>query len=312
MIQPCDVHYLRVFKFALVAIILAGLLAFAVDAHGQLAMGVITGTRTSRGPRTELHDSTCDRVRKAGNIDGRRPNVHGQAREWAIGSELAADIEQRTHFVADSMITRYLNRLEQSIVSSSELDGCFTVKVISDPEPNAYSLPGGYIYVTSGLVLAVESEGQLVAALAHETGHITARHLTKIDHQRRVWGRIILLGGPAGYALRWYVGPLLTTKLLRQAEIQADKTGLHYQVAAGYDPAEFSRLLQVVFRENDKPEPLLDRLYDDHPPMNARAKRLEMAERHFLVPQNSYIVDSSEFLETRIRLSEMKLTVESK
>jgi predicted Zn-dependent protease len=103
----------------------------------------------------------------------------------------------------------------------------------------------------------------------------------------------------------------LTTKLLRQAELQADQTGLHYQVAAGYDPAEFSRLLQVVLRENDKPGPLLDRLYDDHPPMNVRAKRLEMAERHFLAPQNSYIVDSSEFLETRIRLSEMRLPVES-
>jgi len=106
----------------------------------------------------------------------------------------------------------------------------------------------------------IDSEGELVAALARETGHVTARHETRITTQEHIWGRLALVGGPAGYALRRYLGPLLMFKLVRNSEFEADRIGFRYQIAAGYDPLEFCRLLQIAFADGEEKEAFLDRL----------------------------------------------------
>jgi beta-barrel assembly-enhancing protease len=291
---------------AFVKICLTVMFALGAYAHGQRTIEITAGSPPSRTPR--LNSSMafgCGKSAAAAKTARSPMNLRRQAADWALGNELATNIEQQTRMITDLVIARYLNRLEQNIVRSSGLDGCFIVKVMSDPDPNAYSLPGGFIYITRGLILTVDSEGQLVAALAHETAHVTARQLIKIAGQRRTWGRLILLGGPAGYAFRRYVGPLLTMKLLRNAEFRADQAGLLYQVAAGYDPAEFGRLLQIVPNKDEKPDSFFHRLYEEHPLITARANRVKEAGRRIPIPQTGYIVDSSEFLETKTRLAAM-------
>ena len=298
---------------SLVRICLTGMFALGAYAHGQLAIEITAGSPPSRTPRPNSTMALdCGKSAAADETATSRMKLRRQAAEWELGNELATHIEQHTRMITDLVIARYLNRLEQNIVNSSGLDGCFIVKVISDPDPNAYSLPGGFIYVTSGLILTVDSEGQLVAALAHETAHVTTRQLIKIAGQRRTWGRLSLLGGPAGYAFRRYVGPLLTMKLLRDAEFQADQAGLLYQVASGYDPAEFGRLLQIVPKEDEKPDSFFDRLYEEHPLITTRANRLKEAGRRIPIPQTGYIVDNSEFLEIKTRLAAMKPIADSK
>jgi predicted Zn-dependent protease len=232
-------------------------------------------------------------------------NLKKQRAEYALGSRLAADVDEHNELVADDFIRQYVNHLEQKITGSSKLPGCFLVKVISNPEPNAYSLPGGFIYVTTGLIGAIDSEGELVATLAHETGHVTARHQTRIDAKTYIWGRLALVGGPAGYALRRYLGPLLIFKLVRDSEFEADRLGLRYQIAAGYDPLEFCRLLQIVFSDREEKESFLDRLYETHPPTDARIQRLQMLTPLFVAPQSSYIVDGNEFSEMKMRLAKV-------
>jgi predicted Zn-dependent protease len=233
-------------------------------------------------------------------------NPRRQVSEWAQGRKLAAEMERYTTLLADPVITQYLNGLEARIVSDSALSGCFVVKLIRDPEPNAYSLPGGFLYVSTGLILTAENEAQLAAALAHETGHVTARHLSNIDRQRHLWGRLALAAGPAGYLARRLVGPLLSLKLLRSAEFEADQLGLKYQIASSYDPAEFSRLLQIALSQDGTPPSFMERLMDSHPSTTNRAKHLQRsAQRISKLGEKVYVVDTSEFQALKARLARL-------
>ena len=267
--------------------------------------GVVMPPSPILSASSRLEDAGCDLL-QASALPRKlaQKNLSQQRAEYARGSRLAADVEQNYELVTDDAIIRYLNRLEQTLTGSSQLSGCFVVKVLSDSEPNAYSLPGGFIYLTTGLIDVIENEGELVAALAHETAHVTARHQTRFDAQARVWGRLALVGGPAGYALRRYLGPLVASKLVRNEEFEADRVGLRYDVASGYDPVEFSRLLQTAFSDEGE-ESFLDRLYDTHPPTKTRIQRLQKDTRLLLAPESSYIANTGEFADVKMRLAKI-------
>lgn len=214
--------------------------------------------------------------------------------EWTVGERLTDDLAQHVALISDPAVTDYLNRLEESIVLNSHLHGCFIVKLVNDVEANAYSFPGGFLFVTSGMILNAENEAQLVAALAHETGHVIARHLTRIESQARIWRRLALAGGPAGYALCWRLGPLFNLKLLRNAEFEADRSALEYTSASGYDPIEFVYLLQDAFRHEGQSASFLVRLFDSHPSTETRIKGARQAISRQPWSQ-MYRVDTSEF-----------------
>jgi len=244
----------------------------------------------------------CDRWRVRTTTSKNRQNdFKTWQAEWAFGRKLADDMEQNNQLITDDFTVRYVNRLQQELVASSNLQGCFVVKVIHDPDPNAYSLPGGFIYITSGLIQLADSESELIAALAHETAHVTARHLTRLDSKMHVWGHVALFAGPAGYAMRRYLGPLLILKLVRNKEFEADQLGLKYHVATGYDPNEFCRLLEVVFPDVAN-ESLINRLYASHPTTSSRIERLRSALGRAKV-RSDYVVDSSSFVEMKFRLA---------
>ena len=226
-----------------------------------------------------------------------------QQAEQERDNKLAAEFERSEGLIIDPTATKYVNRVEQNIIRNSALPGCFTVKLIRDPEPNAYSLPGGFIYLTTGLVLLADTEGQLAAALAHETGHITARHSTTLHERSQLWGRLTLVGGPVGYAIRRSIGHLLAMKLLRNAEFEADILCLKYQRAAGYDPAEVSRLLQRALEDEESHGSFVERLADSHPLTATRIKRLEKAMRRLLPAKADYVVDTSDFHGIKARIA---------
>jgi beta-barrel assembly-enhancing protease len=216
-----------------------------------------------------------------------------QEAEWLQGKKLASQFEPFSTFITDPSITEYVNRLEGKILQNSPARRRYLVKVVSDVEVNAFSLPGGFLYVNGGLILAAENEAQLVAALAHETAHVNARHVTKIGNKRRIGRRIALVAGPAGYAVRRLFGGLFLLKLVRNAEFEADRLGLQYQYASGYDPSQFTKLLQNAFMDEQE-FGFFARLLDEHPRTTARIKRAEETMVHH--PQQvNYIVDTSEF-----------------
>ena len=255
----------------------------------------------TENPTPECHQlSTSENPRKA-----TKSNFKKQQAELALGTKLANQAESNVNMVTNLFILQYLNQLEQNIVSGSQLAGCFVVKVLIDPEPNAYSLPGGFIYLTTGLLQISESEGQLTGALAHETAHVTSRHMTKFLTQTRFWGRAAIFGGPAGFLLRRYVGPLLMFNLVRREEFEADRIGMQYQIAAGYDPTELWSLLQNAIPEDEEHASLLDRLLDTHPGTMVRVRRLKTLSRRLVSPHVDYLVSTEGFQEMQTRLANL-------
>ena len=288
--------------------LLIGLLIVIINISNQMCAqaGISVSRSAVASVSSRQADSDCGLSRvPASPMKIAQKALSQQRAEYRLGSRLAADVEQHSELLADDSVAQYMNRLEQTLISSSQLSGCFVVKVLSDPEPNARSLPGGFIYITTGLINLIENEGQLVAALAHETAHITARHQTRLDTQARIWRRLALVGGPAGYALRRYFGPLLISKVVRNKEFDADRLGLRYGMASGYDPFEFPRLLQIAFSQEEENEPFIERLYDTHPSTSTRIKRLQRAARLWIAPHTSYVVNTNEFEQMRVHLAKV-------
>src|SRR5881227_805783 len=97
-------------------------------------------------------------------------------KEVALGQQLAAQIDREAKFVDDPVITEYVNRVGQNIVLHSDAKVPFTIKVIDSDEVNAFALPGGFFYVNKGLILAADNEAEVAGVMAHEIGHVCARH----------------------------------------------------------------------------------------------------------------------------------------
>src|SRR6266446_6749086 len=122
-------------------------------------------------------------------------------KEVALGRQLAAEVDRQAKFVDDPIITEYVNRVAQNLVLHSDAKIPFTVKVIDSDEVNAFALPGGFFYVNKGLILAADNEAELAGVMAHETGHVAARHA--MENQTK--GNLMQYGALAGMIL---LGPI--------------------------------------------------------------------------------------------------------
>jgi predicted Zn-dependent protease len=236
---------------------------------------------------------------------GRGLNLYSPEAEMALGAKLAAQIERRTDPITDSAITEYVARIEQAISKNSDTNARVVVRIVIDRNANAYSLPGGFVYVNTGLILAAENEAELAAALAHETAHIAARHTTKLATKARIWRWAFLPGGYAGIAIGKLVTPLFLRKWSRDAELDADLLGLEYQYSSGYDPNEFVRLLSSIRGVEGRHVSFFARLFDEYPLTKTRIKHLQKAIIRYLPPRGDYVTDTSEFQDVKLRLAEV-------
>jgi predicted Zn-dependent protease len=221
----------------------------------------------------------------------------------ALGAKLAGQIEHNSDLITDSAITEYIARIEQTILHNSDTSTRVVVRIVNDRSANAYSLPGGFVYVNSGLILSAENEAELAGALAHETAHIAARHTTKLATRARIWRWSLLAAGPPGIVAHKLVTPLVLRKWSRDAELEADLLGLEYQYSSGYDPDEYVRLLRSLRSIEHTPASFFSRLFDDYPLTKTRIEHIQNAIIRYLPPRTTYITDSSEFQDAKSRLA---------
>lgn len=241
----------------------------------------------------------------AGGIIGAR----GTDSEVRLGRQLAAQVDKEAKFIDDPIITEYVNRVGQNIVLHSDAKIPFTIRVIDADEVNAFALPGGFFYVNKGLVLAADNEAELAGVMAHEIAHVAARHAVENEAKLRalnigMLAGILLGGGIIGNVLYnggGLIEGLTALKFTRGAEEEADKLGVQYMWAAGYDPNAMATMFEKLEAKNKKKPGTIARLFATHPaPPDRRAASLALAAR--FKEREEYVISSSEFQRVKNRL----------
>jgi predicted Zn-dependent protease len=280
--------------------------------------------RSAAKPVKKDHKYDVDRIGQRGI--GRGTNLYSIDREHAVGERLASSIDRSTKLVNDTSVTNYISALGQKIVRNSDAEFPFTIKVIDSSDMGAFGLPGGFLYVDSGLVTALDAEAELASVMAHEIGHIAARHATRAVTRRRMWDIISSVGlfaGPAGVLLQnvgGIGGPLSGKKFSRDAEYEADLLGIEYTYAAGYDPEAFLSALEKLHAHELSMQDMLAkvpgyhlgaklpfhkqiaRTFSNYPLTEDRLHRLQEEISTFLPDRSDYVFDTSEFRDARARL----------
>ena len=208
----------------------------------------------------------------------------GDSEERSLGAKMAAQVQAENTFVTDPVIADYVNRLGQRIVRLSDRpDIPYQFKVIESKQVNAFALPGGYVYVYTGLLRQLDTECQLAGVLGHETSHIVARHGVK--RLQEGLGLEVLssaIFGGSSETTKAVVGQglgLLLQGYGRQAEREADSYGVIYAARAGMNPEGMVQVLEKLDKLSGGKSGFWENLASDHPPAAERAASVR-AEIH--------------------------------
>lgn len=168
-----------------------------------------------------------------------------EEQEIALGQQAAQQAEAQIGLVPDEALQQYVQRIGAALAAESERPGLpWRFRVVDDESPNAFALPGGFIYVTRGLLALMNSEAELAAVIGHEIGHVTAKHSVQAISRQQVAQVGLGLGAIFSPTVAQYgeiaAGglQLLFLKYGRDAENQADDLGFKYARAENYAPAE--------------------------------------------------------------------------
>ncbi|HLV60264.1 MAG TPA: M48 family metallopeptidase [Fredinandcohnia sp.] len=207
--------------------------------------------------------------------------------EVRLGNQLAAEVNKQEKVHPDKEVQAYVAKVGKRIAKASGDDRkgiTYRFTVIDDPKTiNAFALPGGHIYVYSGLILAAKSEAELAAVLGHEVGHVTSRHAARAlgaAFGLETLSRLALGEEPgtvaqlaAAIAAQGYM-----SRHSRDAEREADERGLDYLIAAGYEPSAMPAFFKTLAKASGSPSSL-EKFFASHPEPAERAKTLEQAIR---------------------------------
>lgn len=179
----------------------------------------------------------------------------GEDEERKVGStEHPKILKQFGGAYADENLSRYVDGVGQKLAKLSEMPNLkFTFTVLNDDLVNAFALPGGYVYITRGLLVLAENEAEVAGVLGHEIGHVTARHTAQRYSSGIVAGigaAVVgaVVGSQAVADLAGYGAQAWLQGFSREQEMEADQLGVRYMTRAGYDPqgmATFFRKLQL-------------------------------------------------------------------
>jgi len=229
--------------------------------------------------------------------------------EIKLGKAFAVQIEQSQKLVRDPLVNDYVSEVTQTLARACDAPFPVSIKVIEADNINAVALPGGFLYVTSGLVSAAEDEAELAAAIAHQMAHACAHQLVRGMNNREFKNAItpppLIIYDPKSPAVFRnpvaFSPPPFTQNFPPRLEAEADRLALQYMYKAGYDPGAlltfFSRLDAM---EKTTPD-VVSEAFATHLQTLSRMRQAKKSARS-LPRKNQYIVNSSEFDTAKARL----------
>lgn len=249
-------------------------------------------------------------VNDIGNRKVAHRSIISEEKEIGIGKQFATEIDHSAKMINDPVINEYVNRVAQNVARNSDLTIPLTVKLLDSPEINAFALPGGFLYVNSGLLVAADEEDQVAGVMAHEIAHVAARHwasqVTKATLLQYAMLPILFTPMSIGtyYGLEAALNgiPLAFLKFNRNAEAEADFLGLQYMYKAGYDPSSYVAFFGKVVQEERRQPGSVPAVFADHPPTPDRILKCEEEIKSILPQKDQYLVSTSEFNDIKGRL----------
>ncbi len=277
-----------------------------------MALVLVVATSTPMVAAEQKKPKNAD-VENIGNRDINKGlgnlNFTSLEKEIALGAQLAAEVERQVKLVTDATINEFVNRVGQNLVRNSDALVPFTFKVIEDDSINAFALPGGFVFVNTGIILTADEESELAGVMAHEIAHVTARHGTENATKGQIVNLatipLIFMGGLAGFGIRQAAGfaiPMQFMRFSRKAEEEADYLGMQYAYRTGYDPTSAITFFEKVqARETAKPG-TMSKLFSSHPPTEDRIKKTTQNIGLVLPQKEQYVLTTSEFNDVQEQL----------
>lgn len=202
------------------------------------------------------------------------------SQEMQLGKEMSVEVEKELKILENPAITSWVKKMGINIVTAAQHDipkGIqFTFKVVDDDDTvNAFAMPGGYIYIYTGLLKKAENEAEIAAVVGHEIAHVTQRHIAK--RLTAAYGLSALtsvaLGKNPGLLKELVAGVVTNGYMLkhsRDAERESDAYGMAYTVQAGYSPKGYVTFFQKLA---DAPQPPVILSSHPHPEERVASSR---------------------------------------
>jgi len=209
--------------------------------------------------------------------------------EKKVGKQIVLEIEGKVGMVRDLTLQTFIEKVGYSLVDQvGPTPFEFNFYVVNAQDPNAFAIPGGYIFVTTGLFVLAENEQEIAAVLSHEISHVTARHISQLIEKTKrlnIASMVAILaamlagrggaGSQAGVALAAATAQALALKYTREMETDADQNSLHYLIKAGYDPNGMITFLNKIMRMSLALAPKIPPYLTTHPAIEDRLSLLE-------------------------------------
>jgi len=204
--------------------------------------------------------------------------------------------------VKDPFLNDYVNRVGRKLANTPEARASgfpFTFEVVADPSINAFALPGGPMFINTGLLKAVDNEAELAGVMGHEMSHVILRHGTNQASKAQAIQLPLMLGSRvAGGSMLGRLGQLgiglgansVLLKFSRTAESQADLTGSHLMAESGYNPMAMARFFEKLSSQGGSRGL---QFFSDHPNPGNRERAIE--EEADKLPRRNYGYETGEF-----------------
>lgn len=169
--------------------------------------------------------------------------------EISMGAQAHKDIIKKTPVYNSPHLQAYVNNIGQLLASKSDRNNIrYTFTVLDDPSVNAFALPGGYVYITTGILAYLNSEGELAGVLGHEIGHVTARHGVQQASAGMAASVLIdiIAKKTGGADTLNQLGSAMLSGYGRKHELQADRLGAKYLARVGYSPKNMIDVIGVL------------------------------------------------------------------
>jgi predicted Zn-dependent protease len=243
-------------------------------------------------------------------VTGQRQfTLMSEAQEIGIGRESDPQIKAEMGIYNDPELQKYVSDIGMRLARLSErpnLPWQFTV--VDQPAVNAFAVPGGFIYLTRGILPFLADEAELAGVLGHEIGHVTARHSAQ-QYTRALGGQLLLTGvgvfvpaaRPFGQISETALG-LLFLKHGRDDELQSDQLGAKYEIAGGWDPEGVPGMLSTLGRLNEAAGERkgIPNFLSTHPEPLARVKEIQPTIQQLKAAQPGKLVTDRDALLRRI------------